>query len=255
MPASVPAASPFPFDPTGLRLNAGKGLAIQVYEALRDRILSGSIDPRVKLPTTRELALALQISRTTVVRAYDQLYAEGYISARVGDGTYVSAPASALTRQANPASSAPQLSQLAQRLEQRRAPPAPSGAPCAFRLGLPPLDLFPSAIWSRLHADFWRHTPEHRIGYSDPAGDLQLRSMLAGYLRHARGLVCDPEQPSSLPPAPSKPIFTCAQCCSIRANWRLLKIPAINAPVRHWRWPGRACAGSRSTPRGWSPSS
>lgn len=210
MPASTSVASPFLFDPTGLRLNAGKGLAIQVYEALRDRILSGSIDPRVKLPTTRELALALQISRTTVVRAYDQLYAEGYISARVGDGTYVSAPASALTRPANAGSSTPQLSQLAQHLEQRRAPPAPAGAPCAFRLGLPPLDLFPSAIWSRLQADFWRHSAQHRIGYGDPAGDLQLRSMLAGYLRHARGLVCDPEH-IIITAGTQQAIFTCAQ--------------------------------------------
>lgn len=205
--------SPFPFDPTGLLLTPGKGLAIQVYEALRDRILSGRIDSRVKLPTTRELALTLQISRTTVVRAYDQLYAEGYISARVGDGTYVSVPASALTRQSKPEHSPPQLlqlSQLAHNMQQRPAPAVPSGAPRAFRLGLPPLDLFPSAIWSRLHAEFWRHSPPNHIGYGDPAGDLKLRSMLAGYLRHARGLLCDPEQ-IIITAGTQQAIFTCAQ--------------------------------------------
>lgn len=205
-------ASPFPFDLTGLHLVPGKGLAVQLYQSLRDRILKGQIDRQVKLPTTRELALALSISRTTVVRAYDQLYAEGYISARVGDGTYVSAPASDIAR--TPAAGgidiAPRLSELGQRMALPAKVLPPPGKPRTFRIGVPALDLFPGDVWVRLQADFWRRGTENRIGYSDPAGDPQLREMLAGYLRNSRGLVCDPDQ-IIITAGTQQALFMCAQ--------------------------------------------
>ncbi|WP_083457948.1 MocR-like pyridoxine biosynthesis transcription factor PdxR [Herbaspirillum hiltneri] len=211
MQNSIPA-SPFPFDLTGLHLAPGKGLAVQLYQGLRDRILKGQIDRQVKLPTTRELALALSISRTTVVRAYDQLYAEGYISARVGDGTYVSAPASDIAR--TPASGridiAPRLSELGQRMAVSAKVLPPPGKPRTFRIGVPALDLFPGDVWARLQADFWRRGTENRIGYSDPAGDPQLREMLAGYLRNSRGLMCDPDQ-IIITAGTQQALFMCAQ--------------------------------------------
>lgn len=212
---SVSVPSPFPFDLTGMHLapgTPGKGLAVQLYQSLRDRILGGQIDRQVKLPTTRELALALSISRTTVVRAYDQLYAEGYISARVGDGTYVSAPATDIAKTATPTkqADAPRLSALGQRIATHTKLLPPAGKPRAFRLGVPALDLFPGDVWARLQSDFWRHAPETRIGYSDPAGDPQLREMLAGYLRNARGLVCDPDQ-IIITAGTQQALFMCAQ--------------------------------------------
>lgn len=204
--------SPFRFDLTGMHLAPGKGLAVQLYQSLRDRILKGQIDRRVKLPTTRELAQALSISRTTVVRAYDQLYAEGYISARVGDGTYVSAPAGAIAKTPAPAKAAikPRLSALGQRVATDIKLMPQSGKPRAFRLGVPALDLFPGDVWARLQADFWRRAPDRHIGYSDPAGDPQLREMLAGYLRNARGLVCDPDQ-IIITAGTQQALFMCAQ--------------------------------------------
>lgn len=211
--AMKPAArSPFPFDLTGIRLIAGKGLADQLYRLLRDRILGGQLDSRVKLPTTRELAGALQVSRTTVIRAYDQLYAEGYIAARVGDGTYVAQPASAMpkARPKNSSVRGKELSTLAQGLTAHAKPLAAGGAPRAFRLGVPALDLFPGDVWARLQANFWRRDPQNRIGYSDPAGDPQLREMIAGYLRNARGLICDPEQ-IVITSGAQQAIFLCAQ--------------------------------------------
>lgn len=208
--------SPFPFDLTGLQLHPGKGLSMQLAQSLRERITQGEIDHQVKLPTTRELALALNISRTTVVRAYDQLYAEGYISGRVGDGTYVSAPATTLA-DAMPAASItpqkkiqPRLSALGQRLANTAKSLPPAGEPRAFRLGVPALDLFPAPVWARLQADFWRHAPTHHIGYSDPAGDPQLRRLLAGYLRNTRGLICDPDQ-IIITAGAQQALFMCAQ--------------------------------------------
>ena len=230
--------SPFPFDLTGLQLQPGKGLALQLAQSLRMRIAHGEIDRQVKLPTTRELALALNIFRTTVVRAYDQLYAEGYISGRVGDGTYVSAPATALadTMPVTPAmpltSDQPRLSALGERLAATARSLPPAGEPRAFRLGVPALDLFPAPVWARLQADFWRHAPTHHIGYSDPAGDPHLRSMLAGYLRNTRGLLCDPDQ-IIITAGAQQALFMCAQ---------LLLNPGDHAAIENPGYPRVASA-------------
>ncbi|EOY5239679.1 GntR family transcriptional regulator, partial [Pseudomonas aeruginosa] len=75
-------ATVLPFDAAGIHLDPAQGLARQLYAALRERILDGRL-------ASRELAQALKVSRNTVVRAYEQLHAEGYIDGRTGDGTYV----------------------------------------------------------------------------------------------------------------------------------------------------------------------
>ena len=62
----------------------------QLYDQLRDSILSGRLPAGTRLPATRTLAADLGLSRNTVMRAFDQLLAEGYMEGRVGAGTYVS---------------------------------------------------------------------------------------------------------------------------------------------------------------------
>lgn len=182
-----------PFDLSGIRLQPGQGLARQLYQALRVRILDGRLASGTRLPASRELAALLGISRNTVTRALDQLYAEGYVAGRVGDGTYVAelarsrpTPSPAVT----PAASSPAL----QRLHTHHLPLPPSGAPRAFRIGVPAFDLFPFETWARLQARFWRKTSPARLGYGDPAGDLQLRELIAAYLRNSRGLTCEAQQ-------------------------------------------------------------
>lgn len=182
-----------PFDLSGIRLQPGQGLARQLYQALRVRILDGRLASGTRLPASRELAALLGISRNTVTRALDQLYAEGYVAGRVGDGTYVAelarsrpTPSPAVT----PAASSPAL----QRLHTHHLPLPPSGAPRAFRIGVPAFDLFPFETWARLQARFWRKPALARLGYGDPAGDLQLRELIAAYLRSSRGLTCETQQ-------------------------------------------------------------
>ncbi len=80
---------PLSFDPAGIQLDPAKGLSRQLYQALRQRVLDGRLGSGSRLPASRDLANALGISRNSVVRAYDQLYAEGFIEGRIGDGTYV----------------------------------------------------------------------------------------------------------------------------------------------------------------------
>lgn len=185
---------PLPLDPSGFHLEPRKGLARELYQALRERILDGRMASRMRLPASRELAETLGVSRNTVVRAYDQLYAEGYVDGRIGDGTYVAELGSGVPASMPLALQARVPESIQARL-QAYGPGAPrEGPPRAFRLGLPALDLFPFDIWSRLQAQFWRAPLLDQLGYGDPAGDPRLREMIAAYLRNGRGLRCSPEQ-------------------------------------------------------------
>ena len=130
-------ATVLPFDPAGIHLDPAQGLARQLYAALRERILDGRLGSRTRMPASRELAQALKVSRNTVVRAYEQLHAEGYIDGRTGDGTYVA------ELQEIPGRAPPSPRALPRRAAAALAPP-PEGAPRAFRVGVPAFDLFPS---------------------------------------------------------------------------------------------------------------
>src|SRR5919199_947070 len=62
----------------------------QLYDCLRGAILTGQLAPGARLQSSREIAAELGVSRNTVVNAYEQLLAEGYLEGQVGSGTYVS---------------------------------------------------------------------------------------------------------------------------------------------------------------------
>ena len=69
---------------------AGRGdRSARIYRQLRDAVLDGRLRPGDRLPATRDLAGQLGVSRNTVAAAYESLTAEGFVAARVGDGTYV----------------------------------------------------------------------------------------------------------------------------------------------------------------------
>jgi len=191
MPA--PSVPPLPVDLSGIHLDPRQGLARQLYQALRERILDGRLQSRTRLPASRDLAQLLAISRNTVTRAFDQLYAEGYVEGRIGDGTYV-AELSAVSRPAPLTVEPVAQSAALARLQQHHLSPPLSGPPRAFRVGVPAFDLFPFETWARLSARFWRKPSPARLGYGDPAGDWQLRELIAAYLRNSRGLHCDPAQ-------------------------------------------------------------
>jgi DNA-binding transcriptional regulator YhcF (GntR family) len=81
-----------PVDPH--RVIAGRrDLPGEIYRNLRAAILDGRIAGGERLPATRELAVRLDVSRSTVAAAYDRLISEGYATGRVGSGTYVEANA------------------------------------------------------------------------------------------------------------------------------------------------------------------
>ena len=71
---------------------AGRGdLSVRIYRQLRDAVLDGRLRAGERLPPTRELARRLAVSRNTVAVAYDRLTADGFLTGRVGAGTYVCA--------------------------------------------------------------------------------------------------------------------------------------------------------------------
>lgn len=192
-----------PFLVLPLETEGGKPLYRQLYEGVRQAILSGQLRPGVRLPATRQLAEELNLSRTTILIAFEQLLAEGYVEGRVGDGTYVARtlPEELLANSpAHDARGKPQVGQrrLSQRGERIASLPlgvTPGAIPQQlFRLGIPALDLFPFDIWERLARQQYRQAKWETLDYGDPAGYAPLRETLAAYLRTARAVRCTAEQ-------------------------------------------------------------
>lgn len=177
-------------------------LYVQLYDGLRETILEGRLKPSIRLPSTRDMAAGLGISRNTVMSAYEQLQAEGYLEGRVGFGTRVSSslPDDLLqvrTREANEhgSRSGRELSRRGTLLT--GTPPTISDyqdRPRAFQPGLPALEAFPSKVWRNLHNKVWRQPPQELLGYGDPAGYGPLRQAISDHLCATRAVRCSWEQ-------------------------------------------------------------
>jgi GntR family transcriptional regulator/MocR family aminotransferase len=187
-----------PLDPA-----AATPLFRQLYEGLRRGILDGTLPPGARLPATRGLAGELGVSRNTVLNAYVQLLAEGYLEGRAGSGTYVARTLPEELTQASPAAGPERSPAAPRRALSRRgevlaraaaAAPRPAVAPRPFRPGTPALDAFPFETWRRLVARHYRRPPRDLLGYDHPAGYAPLRRAIAAHLGPARAVHCDPEQ-------------------------------------------------------------
>ncbi|HEV8580302.1 MAG TPA: PLP-dependent aminotransferase family protein [Thermoanaerobaculia bacterium] len=184
----------------GILLDESSGVPLhaQLYEQLRGAMLSGRLAPGTRLPSTREMARELGVARNTVLNAFDQLGAEGYLEGRVGDGTYVSAQVPDdlfhVDREdrprGRPGEGAP-LSARGRKIEAASVSPANyCGQPRPFRTSTPALDVFPYQLWSRLLTRRWRRSGRELLTYGDPAGYRPLREAIARYLGAARGVRC-----------------------------------------------------------------
>mgnify|MGYP000857958575 CR=1 FL=1 len=176
----------------------------QIYQQVRSGVLEGRLPAGARLPSTRTLANELQCSRNTVVGAFDQLFAEGYIEGQVGSGSYVSRVLPEDLLPVAPAVPAPppepeNLPRIGRRGAALAAlsPPgaaARRGVGPAFVPGLPELSLFPFDLWGRLLAQQWRNPTVGLLRHGMPAGHPALRSAIADYLRGVRALCVEPEQ-------------------------------------------------------------
>lgn len=195
---SISSFRAFSLDP-----EAPEALHRQLYEELRRAILSGRLAAGSRLPASREFASVSRISRNTVLTAYSQLLAEGYIESRAGSGTFVarSIPET-MVPEAPVGTPAPSGDGAAPRLLSARGSRI-SETPIvrhplrtvanAFRPGLPALDHFPMDIWRRLYDRRLRRASIRLLSYDDPQGYLPLREAIAAHLSAARGARCGPE--------------------------------------------------------------
>jgi GntR family transcriptional regulator/MocR family aminotransferase len=183
-----------------LRLAGKEPLHVQIYGALRDRILSGELPRGARLPSSRQLASQLGVARSTVLQAIDALQAEGYLITRAASSTRVAPelpeplarpkPAGA-PRQLRP----PRLSQAAKALSQQpRAVSRLGPSPRAFHPGIPALDLFPGPLWARFVAREAVRASAGLFSGGDPAGHRALREAIALHITTARGVRCSWEQ-------------------------------------------------------------
>ena len=188
-----------------LNLREAEGpLYRRVYHALKSMIRAGRLGPAARVPSTRALAKDLGVSRNTVMLAYEQLAAEGYLVSRHRGATSVVGAAPPRLVPAPAGAARPErfvaISAYARRLskELRLAPPGARAPRPAlrydFRYGTPAVDEFPREIWRRLLAARARRAAPDAFGYGEPAGYRPLREALAEYLGRARGVSCDPDR-------------------------------------------------------------
>ncbi|MEW6127600.1 MAG: PLP-dependent aminotransferase family protein [Acidobacteriota bacterium] len=176
----------------------------QLYDWLRKAILSGQLQAGTRLQSTRELAAELGVSRNTVLNAFEQLLAEGYLEGQVGAGTFVShsLPDDMLftTQKKSKVVAVSKrgraLSDFGAKLTKPLASDALSNQATVkpFRHGTPALAEFPKKIWANLLTKHWRKPPLELLTYNDAAGYSPLREAIADYLRASRAVRCEPEQ-------------------------------------------------------------
>jgi GntR family transcriptional regulator / MocR family aminotransferase len=150
----------------------------QLESGLRAAIREGRLRAGSRLPSSRALAAQLGISRRLVVEVYEQLGAEGYLSAQRGSATRVASAASGAAELSPP-------------------PPEPMLHPeTAISLfpGAPDLSLFPRRAWGRALRRALAELPDARLGYGEFAGTTELRVALAEHLGRARAAAADPSR-------------------------------------------------------------
>ncbi len=173
-------ASPVSSVVVGLQRGSGVPLAVQLADALRRAALDGRLRPGDRVPATRVLARELGVSRTVTSAAYDQLVAEGWLGARHGSGTVVTAapPGPAVSKATEHVDGGPPPTP-----DVRKAPSSPR--PTDLRPGAPCLEVLDPAAWRRA----WR-----RAGDLDPAarpehaGSDAYRAAVADHLLRHRGI-------------------------------------------------------------------
>ena len=160
----------------GITLNRKSELQLwrQIYQNLKELMLSGRLKAGESLPSTRELAKELNVSRNTVCEAYDLLIAEGFVISRQGaptrvsDGLCLQTPEPVATPQTEPKAICP--------------------ISVNFRTGRPDLEQFPRFLWQQLLHKASGELPPDAFGYTGPQGLPALRTEIAGWLFRSRGL-------------------------------------------------------------------
>jgi GntR family transcriptional regulator/MocR family aminotransferase len=176
-----------------VRIADGRGRSVQVYEQIRAAILAGHLRAGDPVPPSRLLADQLGVSRNTVTVAYERLTAEGFLTGRVGSGTFVNAdvPWPVDTARRPPAGNGPAFRPLW--LEVPVPVPLVPRPEFDLRPGLPDPLLFPYQSWRRAVTTELRARSTGIGRYGIPAGHAGLRAAVAHHMRVSRALQADPD--------------------------------------------------------------
>lgn len=203
----------------------GPPLRTQLYRQLRDAVAEGRLRSGAAVPSTRELAQVLGVSRSTLVEALDQLRIEGYLVTRQGSATRIAAlnpahlgrhhpgePGSGV-----PAARSPGADALPVQLDHwvQDDPPTPVTMR-AFRPGLPDIRAFPAREWATHLARRARQPASHDLSYVGHTGVPSLREQIVRHVGESRHVIARPEQVIVLPSAQAA--FDVAIRCSLRAG-------------------------------------
>jgi GntR family transcriptional regulator / MocR family aminotransferase len=177
----------------------GETLFRQVYLGLRQAILSGAFPAGDRLPSTRDLAEQLGISRTVALSAYDQLLAEGFVEGRGGSGTYVSECLGGSGPKKPEKSATVQLSRFGVAAAEAVAgiefpDRPPSRLRFNFAIGRSDTSIFPFEAWRRILLRQAREVQVRELDYGPAAGVPALREAICAHLRRSRAVVCDPSE-------------------------------------------------------------
>ncbi|MCX4269893.1 MAG: PLP-dependent aminotransferase family protein [Lachnospiraceae bacterium] len=154
----------------------------QIYSYIKEEIRSGRIPCKSRLPSTRVLAENMQLSRSTITMAYDQLVAEGYLEAKPCRGHYV-AQIEDLYLISPSKKEAEHHSQTAK-------------THCLYDFSPRGIDLesFPYSLWRKITKNILSEAKKDLFLLGEQKGDYELRKAIQEYLYHARGVNCTPQQ-------------------------------------------------------------
>lgn len=174
-------------------LSQRTGRTDAIYRALHGALTTGRVPAGERLPSTRDLARDLGVSRASVAEAYERLVAEGFLETRTGAGTFATAAAS----DTPPVRQSRSPGALRPRPGWRWSPrPASGDSPVPahdFRVGIPDASLFPFDTWRRLLAAESRAGGAAAGSYGGPAGLPRFREAVARYVAGARGVQAGPD--------------------------------------------------------------
>jgi GntR family transcriptional regulator/MocR family aminotransferase len=195
------------FEMIQLDRTAREPLHQQLYRQIRDELASGNFSGNFsRLPSSRELAADLGISRPTVRLAFSKLRAEGYIRSKAGSGTFVATPLPETFLSAPKPKVPPQIqrppriSDRVQKIPDERVGKQfdlgamDAGVGISLVPGIPAVDEFPIAVWERLRAQVLLEKGTHLLRHASSRGDASLRKAIAAYLCDFRGAHCHPDQ-------------------------------------------------------------
>ncbi|MGN0485450.1 MAG: PLP-dependent aminotransferase family protein [Lachnospiraceae bacterium] len=164
-----------------------KALYEQIYEYIRTEIADGKFSCGERLPSTRLLAQNLQVSRSTVEYAYDQLLSEGYIESQPYRGYFVSDVTELYQMQGQN-----KEEQMSYCVEPRRGPKEEQ-IQIDFNPYSVDLKQFPYNVWKKCSRQAWQN-PKQMFLSSGQKGEFRLRREICKYLHQARGVNCSPHQ-------------------------------------------------------------